>query len=117
MAKIHGIVYIIIGIIVTVISSTSDKLIVFFYVGSVFILIGVIKLFVNYTKKKMGIKEKPSYKKHYEALKQKHQMQQHLAKQPAQHQTQPKQHYKRCMNCGNIARIHDRFCSKCGARV
>ena len=105
MTKIHGIVYIIIGIIVAAISSTTNKLIVFFYVGLVFILIGAVKIFVDYTKKKMGITEESVYKKHYEALKQK------------QHQAQAKQQYKRCLNCGNLLRIHDRFCTSCGARV
>ncbi len=102
MAKIHGLVYIIIGIFVSIASwrINNEDLQLFFYVGILFIGIGAAKLLLSLVKsKKEG--EKTTHHK-------KISLQQHL-------QHQQKHHYKRCPRCGSIMRLADRFCSRCGA--
>lgn len=103
MAKIHGLVYIVVGLFVSVFSWKVDyqKFIFFFYVGWVFVFIGVVKLIFVFIKRKMGIKEEPV------------KMAQHKVSIQPHHQAY---HYKRCRKCGNAVRLHDRFCSRCGAR-
>ena len=95
MAKIHWSVYVIIGFFVSTLSYKLDynKLIFFFYIGIIFILIGIAKLIFGNVNKK---EDKPK---------------------KIQTQKQHMQNFKRCSRCGNIARINDRFCSICGARV
>lgn len=105
MTKIHGIAYIIIGIFVLVISTTNEKFIVFYYVAWAFITFGAIKLIINFIKKKMGVDNAVKPKPHQRILSQ----QQHKV------QHQQTQHLKRCTRCGNVMRLHDRFCSRCGA--
>ena len=97
MPKIHGLVYVAVGLFVSIFSwkFNYQKLIFFFYVGLIFILVGIIKLLFELVKFKKE-KIKPSH----QAI-QKHQS----------------HHIKYCSQCGNPARIHDKFCSKCGARI
>ncbi len=101
MARIHWSVYIIIGTFVSVVSRIIDydKLIFFFYVGIIFILAGIIKLVFNIKKedKSKGINHKNI----------------HQARQRAQYP----QRLKRCFKCGNVMKLQDRFCSRCGAHV
>lgn len=47
MASIHGLVFIVIGAVVSLVSQFSDNLRVFTYVGLVFIGYGIIKLFLS----------------------------------------------------------------------
>ena len=93
MAKIHGFVYLIVGIFVALISYFSDNpsLKLFLYIGFLLGIIGIIKLFITSLQRK---KEKPV----------KHQTTTH--KQSA--------FAKYCQRCGNIVRNFDNFCSKCG---
>ncbi len=99
MAKIHWIIYIVIGLFVSILSwrLNYEKLIFFFYVGLFFILVGIIKLLISLINRKTSKKE---------------------IVHKVQHQT-PKnyQRFKHCRRCGNIVRISDSFCSKCGTRV
>ncbi len=99
MPKIHWIIYVVIGLFVSILSwrLNYEKLIFFFYIGLIFILVGIVKLLIsliNRKTSKKGIVHK------------------------VQHQT-PKHHirFKRCSRCSNIVRIGDSFCNKCGARV
>ena len=104
MAKIHGLMYIAVGLFVSIFSwkINYEKFIFFFYVGWVFVFIGVVKLIFVFIKRKMDIKEGPI------------KMAQHKASIQPHHQAH---HYKRCRKCGNAVRLHDRFCSRCGAGV
>ena len=98
MAKIHGLVYIIIGIFVSVASwkINNEDLYLFFYVGILFIGAGVAKLLLGFLKNKKETEKTVHQRKT-------HHQSQHL-----------QQHYKRCKRCGSIIRANDRFCSRCG---
>ncbi len=99
MAKIHGFVYLIIGIFVSLVSyfSKNEALKLFIYIGFLFGFIGIVKLFISSLSKK---KEKP-IKQHPKTF----------HKQPI-----PKQnsYTKYCPHCRNIIRVSDNFCSRCG---
>jgi len=104
MAKISGTAYLIIGICVALISyfSKNPSLRLFIYIGSIFGLIGIIKiLFTGISRKK----EKP--------VRQRKVTHQHPIQRP-----QSIQHHKQftsyCKYCGNIVRISDNFCNRCG---
>jgi len=104
LAKIHGLVYIIIGLFVGIASwrINYEKLYVFYYAGLFLIAFGVAKLLINFIQGKS--KEKTEVKKpvhqHYGQLRQ-----------------NPNRQYKYCSRCGNVMRAYDNFCSKCGARI
>lgn len=85
MVKIHGLVYIIIGIIISIPSviMKEGRLKFFLYIGILFIIIGAVKLFLNYTKKE---------------------------KKPKNIQTT----HKFCPRCGKVTKQSDQFCSNCG---
>ncbi len=108
MTKIHGIVYIIIGIFVLIISTTNEKFIVFYYVAWAFIIFGAIKLIINFIKKKMKIDDVVKPKPYQRILGQQQHKAQHVHRA---------QHFKRCNGCGNVIRLHDTFCSRCGAKA
>src|SRR3989338_3335050 len=101
MAKIHGLVYLIIGIFVSVASwkINNEDLYIFFYAGILFVGVGVAKLLLSLMRNK---KEDEKIIHH---------------KEISHRQTQHLQHYKRCKGCGSVMRINDRFCSRCGLRV
>ena len=103
MAKIHGIVFFMIGLFVAVASYKINygKLYVFFYAGLFFIVYGVAKIIIGFINKDEK-KQSPLNKLNRNQLNQ--------FKQPT------KQQYKRCPTCGNVARGYDNFCSRCGAR-
>lgn len=92
MPKIHGLIYIAVGLFVSILSWRLDynKLTFFFYAGLVFVLVGVIKLLLDLAKRKAGAKEKAHHRLHQ---------------------------IKYCPKCGNATKLHDRFCSRCGAMV
>lgn len=114
MAKIPGIAYLIIGIFVAVVSyfSKSNSLRFFLYVGFVFGIIGIIKIFIGGASKK---KEKPTIRQHQR-------YQQHQ-RTPYQQQTRPIHRHpiqnkqgrltRYCPNCKNIVRVSDNFCNRC----
>lgn len=107
MAKIHGFIYIVIGLFIVLASwkINLNALIFFFYVGWIFVLIGIIKLVLGFGKNRDT--KSPQQKIQHRNLAQPHQSLQH----------QQKHHYKRCHRCGNVMRLSDRFCSKCGLRI
>lgn len=104
MAKIHGFVYILTGLLIALVSWKIDfnDLITFFYIGWVFVLTGIIKLLFGFVKKKDEIKNV-----------------QHKNPAQPQHSMQHRQkhNYKRCPRCGNVMRMHDILCGKCGLRL
>ena len=104
MAKVHGTIYLIIGIFVAIASYkiNYDKLYPFFYIGLLFVIYGIAKIIIGFINKE-GKKQVISPTVHKNQLNQ--------FKPPI------KQQYKRCPNCGNVARGHDNFCSRCGNRM
>ena len=100
MAKIHGFVYIIIGIFVSVASwkINNEDLYLFFYAGILFMGVGVAKLLLSLIRNK---KEGEKITHH---------------KEISHHQTQHLQHYRRCRKCGSVMKANDRFCGRCGFR-
>ena len=104
MAKLHGLVYIAIGFFVSSVSwkISYEKLFLFFYAGLLFILFGIGKLIfspkTNKEEKQKTADTKIQHKAPYQT-------------------TRQMQQFKCCFKCGNVARINDNFCSRCGARV
>ena len=98
MAKIHGLVYLLVGLLVSFLSwkLNYEKLMFFFYIGLIFVFIGVIKLITGLMKKKNN--EVDAHKKH--------------GKMPQAHRQ-----VKYCHQCGSALSPHHRFCSRCGARI
>ncbi len=107
MAKIHWLVYIAVGLFVSVLSYkiNYNNLYLFFYVGWIFVLIGIIKMLFGFGKNK-DVKNLQQKMQHKNLTQPQHSMQHHQ-----------KHHYKRCHRCGNVMRLNDRFCSKCGLRL
>lgn len=99
MAKIHGIVYILIGIFVSIASYkiSYDSLILFFYMGFFFIALGAAKIVLGLILGKSK-EEKPASSR------------QNYPNQASMNQ------YKRCHKCSNVMKINDRFCSRCGLK-
>ncbi len=97
MPKIHGLIYIAVGMLVSIMSYklNYEKLILFFYIGLIFIFVGVVKLIFGLIKNKASKKETAHHK----------------IQQPQTH------NIKYCHNCGTALRLHHRFCIKCGAKV
>ncbi len=104
MAKIHWLVYLIVGLFVSIFSYRLNygKLIFFFYAGLFFILVGISKMILGFMKKSTGKKVTSQEKIHPQTANQ--------AKYQAHH-------YKRCHKCGSAVALNSRFCSKCGAAV
>ena len=101
MPKIHGLVYVLVGLFVSVLSwrLNYQKLIFFFYAGLIFVFVGIIKIIFNFIKKKNGVKSV-----------------QHVV--GSQHHTrmQHQQRFNYCSKCRNVVRVNDLFCGKCGNR-
>ena len=97
MAKIHWLVYVIVGLFVSIASYklNYEKLIFFFYAGLIFVFSGVAKLIFGLLQNRKG--RESSQKIH-------------------QHKAQHQAGIKYCTHCGNPAKIHDKFCNRCGAR-
>lgn len=96
MAKLSGFTYLIIGLFVGLVSyfSKNPSLKFFIYIGFVFGVIGIIKIFITGISKK---NEKPKAI-HYHKISHKEQS----------------MFTKYCQRCGNLVRNFDNFCSRCG---
>jgi len=94
MARIHGVFYITAGIIVSIASFYINKsqgkksFLLFFYVGILMIVFGLIKVILLRKKgeKHPKVTKKPAFSRY-------------------------------CTYCGNMAQAFDNFCSKCGNRL
>ena len=93
MAKVHGIVYIAVGIFVSIMSwkLNYEKLVFFFYAGLIFVFVGIAKLAFSLVKNKTSKKENLRHRMHG--------------------------NIKYCHNCGTALRLHHKFCVKCGAKA
>lgn len=108
MAKIHGLVYIALGLFVSIFSwiVNFERFVFFFYIGILIVIYGVAKAVIDFIRRGNATEAKKSI-----SQREKHYLMQQQLSQRA------KQQYKYCSKCKNIVRIHDRFCSRCGARV
>lgn len=95
MAKIHWLVYVIVGLFISIASYklNYEKLIFFFYAGFVFVFVGVLKLMFNLIKNRTPKKETIHKSVHHQ------------------------QSTGFCHQCGARLDLHHKFCTKCGARI
>jgi len=107
MMKIHSIIWLLIGLLVSIVSQIANNasLRFFFYVGLLFIAIGFIKAVVSY------LTPKPEKKQTHKLG---------LLHHPQYHQKiaeeHPQAYTKYCARCRQQARSIDNFCSRCGSR-
>ena len=103
MAKIHGFMYILIGLFVSIMSwkLNNQKIFFFFFVGLIFVFVGVVKLIINFIKNKKNKTKNAQTNIHN---------QQHL-------KSQMHQRFKYCQKCRNAIKINDRFCGRCGTKL
>ena len=94
MPKIHGLVYVIVGLFISIASwrLNYEKLIFFFYAGLIFIFVGIVKLIFDFIKRRTNKTE--MHQKRYSQIRQRY-----------------------CSKCGNVIRLDDGFCRKCGTRT
>jgi len=117
MAKIHGLAYLLIGIMIAAFSYYIDRNInkgfsFFIYIGLLMVIIGIIKLAAQWARNKK--EAKPAY----------HHAPQHHLRHATYHQTQhhqtghaQRQHVIYCQRCGAALRLSDNFCYNCGTRA
>src|SRR3989338_7987672 len=100
MAKIHGLVYILIGAFISIMSwrLNQEKLLFFFYAGWAFVFVGVVKLIFNWIKNKA---EKP--KVHAQQAQSHHGIR-HKPNIPKPSNTATSHQIKYCHNCGTPLR-------------
>lgn len=115
MAKIHGSIYLGIGIFVALVSyfSKNPSLRLFLYIGSIFGIIGIIKIFKTDTsmkKKRQAVRQQQTRITHQQYPRTTHRQ------QPIPTHKQPRL-TKYCSYCGNMVRISDNFCSRCGTAL
>ena len=100
MTSIHGIAYLIIGSLVTGFSyyfdnkNNNNSFMLFFYLGIIFFIIGIIKLISKYIERKSHRKEKYT---------------------PSHHTIQHQNRF--CGNCSASLKHNDHFCPQCGHAV
>ncbi len=112
--KIHGIVFIIVGAVVLVVSLFNDHLLFFRYVGGLFLIYGTFKLVF------MLITDSDSKK---EALQKMYSEQMPRNRQGnVQGQNRQNPNFQRlpifkCRKCGYDLFPHNNFCANCGLRL
>ncbi|MGM5487617.1 MAG: hypothetical protein ACQESG_01580 [Nanobdellota archaeon] len=125
MVSIHGIVYIMVGATVSIISYYLDqqKLLFFIVVGGILILVGLLKLLLVFIRKK-ALPQKHSYQGQY-AQAQSNQAQSNQARstQPQSNQHQGPQNRPQnpahifCPRCRRTIHATFNFCPYCGLRI
>ena len=116
--RIHGIVWIIVGVFLVgfsyFISGSGvdiQKFSLFIWTGAVFIVIGFVKAVI-------WIKSKPAKAKTHKENYPHHRAKLNKEDNPVnQMHGQTNEFIKFCSSCGNAVRHFDRFCYKCGSRV
>ena len=98
MAKLHGLVYIAVGLFVSIASWRIDyeRFVFFFFIGWVFVSVGAIKIIFSLIKKRNARKESASFKAHTAS--------QNLIT-------------KYCSQCGSQLKHNVKFCTHCGNRL
>ncbi|MFH2028604.1 MAG: zinc ribbon domain-containing protein [Nanoarchaeota archaeon] len=104
MTKIHGIVYVIIGVAVALYSYKVNptKLILFMYAGIIFSIWGLIRIFIDRAKK-------PKVHKHHQQRSMPH------PQAPIHQQGSPVAKF--CHRCGTTLHNFQNFCHNCGERL
>ena len=99
MAKIHWIVYIVVGLFVSIMSWRLgyEKLFIFFYAGIIFVLAGIIKAVIDAKRKKKNEALSKIFK--------------------ADAKEKPSQPLRYCLKCGDMVRAIEGKCPKCGTVV
>ena len=125
MTKIHGMVYIIMGIIVLSVSwfVKRDKLVVFIYASFIMIAMGVVKLVFSAKKEQLhsrhAVENKTNAVPTSSAISHARASRQHginkTFNKAVAAETSPE--IRKCLRCTNILNGNDRFCSRCGARA
>jgi cadmium resistance protein CadD (predicted permease) len=95
--RIHGIFYILVGILVTVISSFIEKFTVFIAVGILFMFIGLSKLVVGKSKSDVKVETK--------------------LKNSVQNTNKNKEKYITCPHCKAYNFPSSEFCHHCGRKI
>lgn len=119
--KIHGIAYIIIGVAVGGFSlfsnrmTQSNSLLIFAYIGGLFIAIGVAKLIIKYVLSPAKTNETHNIPELEAGNKSSHPAERGLIK--TRHPDLPEHQPVYCPRCN--ARLHHRFvyCPRCGTRI
>lgn len=125
MARIHGLAYLLIGILIASSSYYIDKNIregftLFIYAGLLMIIIGIIKLAVLWAKNRKEKKPAHHHTTHHHA-----QHTQHHTRHTSQQHTQPHTHHQTrqhqqttyCPRCGAALSSRANFCYNCGNRI
>ena len=134
MAKIHGISYLIIGAAVILISlysnarSGTNSMTLFIYVGIIFLIVGIIKLFLKFIKRQNKPKQAHKPVQHHHAQVHHQQVQHAQHTQPRTHHSSHPHHpqhtqhqqvfpqYIVCPKCHARNHTHSNFCMRCGLR-
>lgn len=109
--KIHGFVYLIIGVFMVAYSKFTGgdeaKLIIFVWIGYFFLFVGIVKILLKTILGRGKIS-----KKNFS-----HQTAHHPLENLSQsHSSLGEQAVKFCAKCGSTVRHFDKFCSQCGNR-
>ncbi len=118
MTRIHGSVFVIIGLVVSVVSYLLEHLFAFLYVGIVFIFYGLIKLIFFSSKKEKSQTQNPHLQPNQSN--QKYQQQQYPQLKPnvkVHYHPQTNYQYVICPSCGYHMHTSYRFCPRCGYEV
>jgi hypothetical protein len=114
--KIHGIVFIIIGAVVLVVSLFKEELLFFRYVGGLFLIYGtfklVFKLITDSDSKKEALQ-----KMYSEQLPRYRQGQANTQPQGQQGSNYQRLPMFKCKRCGYDLFPHNNFCANCGTRL
>ncbi len=125
MAKIHGLIFILIGAIITLISYFMGMYFFMFF-GGLFMLWGILKLlYSRLTRQKAGTMYRTQAQHHSHSVHNTTHPHHHAAPQHGQHMHHSQQHpqhvmqhrepYNRlCTVCGTTLRPADRYCPGCG---
>ena len=106
MAKLPGVLLIVVGLIVTVSSIVVSGLKIFVVMGVPMLLFGIIRLIGEKGNKKKAPEQPLSH-----APVKQHHPQQHV------HHSQRRSHFKYCSMCGKHIRSDSAFCTHCGSKV
>jgi hypothetical protein len=97
VAKIPALIYLLVGAVVSYVSlRIGNTFTFFFYVGLVFIGIGLAKLLIGFLLRKKETKTE---------------------KKTLQQETKPVNHIRYCPRCRSACRMFDFFCWRCGTRL
>ena len=133
MAKIHGIIYLIIGIVLTIVSSVvnnaqnTKSMTLFIYLGYLFIAIGAAKLIIGYVLKKdknekNTNRQLPDYEQNLQNDPKTYEQYRHQKEQRRSHQAETGGrpdlygYIGYCPTCNTPMRRINIYCHRCGKK-